>query len=201
LRAVAAPVLLLTGARGWPWPRDAILGRALCVEDLEHHHLADAGHHLHLDEGTAPLVRSVLADWLARRARELGGEPAAAAAAAGGLAARHAARERARAASAPPLWSPRHLYIASTAPLAHERVRAALPPADARRLHAFDLALLVDAAAPGLDAALVWRPLPDAAVGLPAAHVLRRHGVDVAPGAFLPRCAVETMPALDTAFF
>ena len=194
LRAVSAPALLLTGDEGWPWARGEILGRALCLDDLEMHHLRRAGHHLHMDPDAAPAAEAVIADWLFRRAGDLGGGGVAAAAS--------AAPQQQQPAAA---WSPQHIFIARTQPLNSPDARAALAPHlaadDARsRVHAFDNVLLFERAAAGVEHSLAWHAMPDHMAGLPALKALRRSGggdVDVHAGAFLPQGAIDTLPTID----
>ena len=75
--------------------------------------------------------------------------------------------------------------------------RPHLRPAGA--VHAYDNCLLVDRAAHGLDTALAWHAIDDAAVGLSpqTARALRRQGLLVQPGAYLPKVAIDTMPTLE----
>jgi len=66
LRRVSAPSLCVTGTTGWPWPSGLMLGRICAVPDIEHHHIV-GGHHLHLDDETAPTVNAIIRDFVRRR--------------------------------------------------------------------------------------------------------------------------------------
>jgi pimeloyl-ACP methyl ester carboxylesterase len=66
LQAVRCPALCVTGTSGWPWAGGLMVNRICSVSDMEHHHL-QGGHHIHLDEATAPTVASVLESFVRRR--------------------------------------------------------------------------------------------------------------------------------------
>lgn len=70
LSAIAAPVLHVAAADGWPRPPGVTEARALLVRDLEAVTLPGS-HHLHLDPDTAPAVVNAMAGFLRRRVPHL----------------------------------------------------------------------------------------------------------------------------------